>query len=69
LDGSRSRFGSPTIYGLILRKLIRPRNLRELHFEVLIALTARACGPRLITSIRAGFELISECRDFELEIW
>jgi hypothetical protein len=42
-----------------------PRKLRDLHFDVLIALTARGCGARLITSNRADFELIREYRDFE----
>lgn len=43
--------------------------LRDLHFDVLIALTARAHGARLITSNRADFELIREYRGFELEVW
>jgi predicted nucleic acid-binding protein len=43
--------------------------LRELHFDVLIALTARSHGARLITSNRADFELIREYREFELEVW
>jgi predicted nucleic acid-binding protein len=46
-----------------------PRKLRELHFDVLIALTARSYGAKLITSNRADFELIREYRDFELEVW
>ena len=43
--------------------------LRDLHFDVLIALTARSCGARLITSNGADFELIRRYRDFKLEIW
>jgi|SRR5580704_1721261 predicted nucleic acid-binding protein len=43
--------------------------LRDLHFDVLIALTARSRGARLITSNRADFELIRHYRKFELEIW
>jgi predicted nucleic acid-binding protein len=43
--------------------------LRGLHFDVLIALTARSHGARLITSNRADFELIREYRDFKLEVW
>ena len=43
--------------------------LRDLHFDVLIALTARSRGVRLITSNRADFELIRHYRKFELEIW
>jgi predicted nucleic acid-binding protein len=43
--------------------------LRALHFDVLIALTVRSHGARLITSNRADFELIREYREFRLEIW
>ena len=46
-----------------------PRKLRELHFDVLIALSARSYGAKLITSNRADFELIREYRDFEMEVW
>jgi predicted nucleic acid-binding protein len=46
-----------------------PDKLRDLHFDVLIALTARSHGARLITSDRADFEMISAYRKFELEIW
>lgn len=46
-----------------------PHKLRDLHFDVLIALTARSHGARLITSNRADFELIQEYRDFKLEVW
>jgi predicted nucleic acid-binding protein len=45
------------------------RKLRDLHFDVLIALTVRSYGARLITSNRADFELIREYRDFRLEVW
>jgi len=50
-------------------KGFEPHKLRDLHFDVLIALTARAHGARLITSNQADFELIREYRDFELEVW
>jgi predicted nucleic acid-binding protein len=43
--------------------------LRDLHFDVLIALTARSHGARLITSNRADLELIRKYRDFKLEVW
>jgi predicted nucleic acid-binding protein len=43
--------------------------LRDLHFDVLIALTARNHGATLITSNRADFELIHSYRPFDLEIW
>ena len=43
--------------------------MRELHFDVLIALTVQSYGATLITSNRADFELIRRYKDFELEIW
>lgn len=46
-----------------------PGKLRDLHLDVLIALTARSHGARLITSNRADFELIGRYRKFELEVW
>jgi predicted nucleic acid-binding protein len=49
-----------------------PEKLRNLHFDVLIALTARSHGARLITSDRADFELIvsyKAAKDLNLEIW
>jgi predicted nucleic acid-binding protein len=45
------------------------RKLRDLHFDVLIALTARSHGATLITSNHADFELIREYRRFKLEVW
>lgn len=60
--------------GQLLQKMQRDygfegRKLRDLHFDVLIALTARSQGATLITSNRADFELIREYRAFKLEIW
>jgi predicted nucleic acid-binding protein len=46
-----------------------PAKLRDLHLDVLIALTARSYGARLITSNRADFELIRGYREFQHEIW
>ena len=43
--------------------------LRDLHFDVLITLTARSHGARLITSNRLDFELINGYRKVQLEIW
>ncbi|HYM06917.1 MAG TPA: type II toxin-antitoxin system VapC family toxin [Terriglobales bacterium] len=43
--------------------------LRDLHFDVLIALTARSYGARLITSNRVDFEVIDGYRKLQLEIW
>lgn len=46
-----------------------PTKLRDLHFDVLIALTARSYGALLVTSNRADFELIQQYRNFALEVW
>lgn len=46
-----------------------PDKLRDLHFDVLIALTTRSHGARLITSNRADFEMISSYKKLKLEIW
>jgi predicted nucleic acid-binding protein len=50
-------------------KGLTPDKLRNLHFDVLIALTALSHGARLITSNRADFEMIGTYRKFQLEIW
>jgi predicted nucleic acid-binding protein len=46
-----------------------PAKLRDLHFDVLIALTARSHDARLITTNRTDFELINRYREFQLEAW
>jgi predicted nucleic acid-binding protein len=46
-----------------------PHKLRDLHFDVLIALTARSHGTRLITTNRKDFELINCYRQIKLEVW
>ena len=46
-----------------------PDKLRDLHFDVLIALSVRSCGARLITSNRIDFELVNSYRKLDLEIW
>jgi predicted nucleic acid-binding protein len=46
-----------------------PAKLRDLHFDVLIALTARSYGARLITSNRTDFELIHKYCEVKLEVW
>jgi len=48
---------------------VQPEKLRSLHFDLLIALTARTSGARVVTSNRSDFELIRGYRDFYLEIW
>ncbi len=50
-------------------KGFEPPKLRALHFDVLIALTARAHGAKLIASNRVDFELIRRYKDFSLEVW
>ena len=60
--------------GQILAKIrdkhgFAPAKLRDLHFDVLISLTVRGYGARLITSNRADFELIRRYLDFKLEVW
>jgi len=60
--------------GQLLAKIMKdkgfePDKLRDLHFDVLIALTARSSGARLITSNRDDFELIRAYKDFQLEVW
>ena len=60
--------------GRVLSKIhadkgLGPGRLRDLHFDLLIALTARSAGARLITSNRADFELIATYRRLQLEIW
>jgi predicted nucleic acid-binding protein len=60
--------------GEILAKIpadvgFNPHKLPDLHFDVLIALTARSSGARLITSHRTDFERIGKYRKFQLEIW
>jgi predicted nucleic acid-binding protein len=60
--------------GQVLAKIraahgMSPHQLRDLHFDVLIALTARSHGARLITSNRRDFELIHQYAKFHLEIW
>lgn len=46
-----------------------PEKLRDLHFDVLVALTARNFGATLITSNKNDFEIIRGYRDFNLEVW
>ena len=60
--------------GQILAKIraehgLPPDKLRDLHFDVLIALTARSYGARLIASNRADFEMIRRYCNFQFEVW
>lgn len=60
--------------GQILSMIYKDRGfssdkLRDLHFDVLIALTARNYGATVITSNKTDFEMIRRYRDFRLEVW
>lgn len=60
--------------GQLLSKMYQDQGLtagklRDLHFDVLIALTARSHGAVLITSNRVDFEMINRYRKIKLEIW
>lgn len=60
--------------GQILAKIhaargFEPDKLRNLHFDVLIALTARSYGARVVTTNRSDFELIAHFRKFRFETW
>jgi len=60
--------------GEILAKIradqgLEPHKLRDLHFDVLIALTARSHGARLVTTNRTDFQLINRYRQIKLEMW
>ena len=46
-----------------------PKKLRDLHFDVLIALTARNHGATVISSNRTDFELIKSHKNYKLEVW
>lgn len=46
-----------------------PDKLRDLHFDLLIALTARSHGARLITSNRTDFEIINSYCKVQFEVW
>lgn len=52
-----------------VQKGFSSEKLRDLHFDVLIALTARSYGARLITLNRADFEMIKGFKEVQLEIW
>jgi predicted nucleic acid-binding protein len=60
--------------GVLLSKIYKakgfdPEKLRDLHFDVLIALTARNYGAIVVTSNRTDFELIMSFKTFRLEVW
>jgi predicted nucleic acid-binding protein len=60
--------------GVLLSKIYKakgfdPEKLRDLHFDVLIALTARNYGAIVVTSNRTDFELIMSFKTFRIEVW
>lgn len=67
---TRNWLDSGQILGQIAKhREFNAHKLRDLHFDLLIALTARSSGARLITSNQTDFELIHHYRPFQLEIW
>ncbi len=46
-----------------------PESLRRLHFDLLIALTARGVGAAVITTDRTHFELLRTEVPFSLVVW
>jgi len=59
----------PLLHRMNEDKGFSPEKLRDLHFDVLIALTARNYGATVITSNKADFELIGHYKEFHLETW
>jgi predicted nucleic acid-binding protein len=58
-----------TLARIRVERGLAPNKLRDLHFDVLISLTARSHGARLITTNRTDFELINTYRKIKLEVW
>lgn len=54
---------------LFEKKGFLPEKLKDLHFDVLIALCARNIGATVITLNRSDFEEIRKIRDFKLVCW
>lgn len=46
-----------------------PESLRRLHFDLLIALSARSIGATVVTTDRTHFELLQEMVPFSLVVW
>jgi predicted nucleic acid-binding protein len=66
----RNWIDSGTILGRIYKQRgFTPEKLRDLHFDVLIALTASSYEARVITSNGEDFEMIKRYRPFRLEVW
>ncbi len=54
---------------LAARHPLDPESLRRLHFDLLIALTARGIGAAVITTDRTHFELLRTEVPFSLVVW
>jgi predicted nucleic acid-binding protein len=50
-------------------KRLEPSEVRDLHMDVLIALTVRGHKAKLITANGKDFKLIRKHLEFELEVW
>lgn len=67
---SKNWIESGHILSLVRKRMgFASEKLRDLHFDVLIALTARSHGARVVTSNRADFELLAEYIPMRLEVW
>jgi predicted nucleic acid-binding protein len=51
------------------RHPLDPESLRRLHFDLLIALSARSIGATVVTTDRAHFELLQRAVPFSLIVW
>lgn len=54
---------------LAQRKNTSPQKIRDLHFDVLIALSARSIGAIVITNNQKDFEDIQRLKYFKLMVW
>jgi len=54
---------------LAARHSLNPETLRRLHFDLLIALTARGIGATVVTTDRGHFELLQTQVRFSLVVW
>ncbi len=54
---------------LTARHPLTPDTLRRLHFDLLIALTARSIGAAVVTTDRDHFELLRTEVPFSLTVW
>lgn len=54
---------------MALRKHYDANKLRELHFDVLIALSARSVGAYVITANADDFQAIKKFQEFKLIVW